>query len=30
MRAIEDLASNWRWLDERIEGLSADICKLVE
>ena len=28
MRAVEDLASNWRRLDERIEGSSADICKL--
>jgi hypothetical protein len=30
MRAIEDLASDWRRLDERIEGLSADITSLVE
>jgi hypothetical protein len=25
MRIIEDLAGDWRRLDERIEGLSADI-----
>src|SRR5262252_1132870 len=30
MRLIEDLASDWRRLDERIEGLSADITSLVE
>jgi transposase len=30
MRIIEDLASDWRRLDERIEGLSADITSLVE
>src|SRR5260221_14717489 len=27
---IEDLAADWRRLDERIEGLSADITSLVE
>jgi transposase len=30
MRIIEDLAGDWRRLDERIEGLSADISSLVE
>jgi transposase len=30
MRLIEDLAGDWRRLDERIEGLSADITSLVE
>jgi transposase len=30
MRLIEDLAGDWRRLDERIEGLSADIISLVE
>ena len=30
MRIIEDLAGDWRRLDERIEGLSADITSLVE
>src|SRR5499425_3294861 len=30
MRMIEDLASDWRRLDERVEGLSADITSLVE
>jgi hypothetical protein len=30
MRAIEDLANDWRRLDERIDGLSADITSLVE
>jgi transposase len=30
MRIIEDLAADWRRLDERIEGLSADITSLVE
>src|SRR6516162_9826614 len=30
MRVIEDLAGDWRRLDERIEGLSADITSLVE
>jgi transposase len=29
MRIIEDLASDWRWLDERIEGLSAEITVLA-
>jgi transposase len=30
MRIIEELAGDWRRLDERIEGLSADITSLVE
>ena len=30
MRVIEDLAGDWRRLDERIEGLSADITNLVD
>src|SRR5215472_2958826 len=30
MRIIEDLACDWRRLDERIEGLSADITSLAE
>src|SRR6266478_1532215 len=30
MRIIEDLAGDWRRLDERIEGLSAEITSLVE
>jgi transposase len=30
MRVIEDLAGDWRRLDERIEGLSGDIISLVE
>ena len=30
MRIIEDLAGDWRRLDERIEALSADITSLVE
>src|SRR2546427_1975587 len=30
MRIIEDLAGDWRRLDERIEGLSTDIASLVE
>src|SRR5499433_457597 len=30
MRVIEDLAGDWWRLDERIEGLSADITSLVE
>jgi hypothetical protein len=30
MRIVEDLAGDWRRLDERIEGLSADITSLVE
>ena len=30
LRIIEDLAGDWRRLDERIEGLSADITSLVE
>jgi len=30
MRIIEDLACDWRRLDERIEGLSANITSLVE
>jgi transposase len=29
MRLIEDLTGDWRRLDERIEGLSADIKNLV-
>jgi transposase len=29
-RIIEDLASDWRRLDERIEGLSTDITRVVE
>jgi transposase len=29
MRLIEDLAGDWRRLDERIESLSADITNLV-
>jgi transposase len=30
MRIIEDLAEDWRRLDERIESLSVDISSLVE
>src|SRR6266849_7601034 len=30
MRIIEELASDWRRLDERIEGLSVNITNLVE
>jgi transposase len=30
MRIIEDLAGDWRRLDERIEGLSTDIASLVD
>src|SRR5512137_25346 len=30
MHVIEDLAGDWRRLDDRIEGLSADITSLVE
>jgi len=30
MRVIEDLAGDWRRLDERIESLSTDITTLVE
>src|SRR5579864_1861293 len=30
MRIIEDLAGDWRRLDERIEGLSAEIAALAE
>jgi transposase len=30
MRMIEDLAGDWHRLDERIEGLSTDITRLVE
>jgi transposase len=30
MRVIEDLAGDWRRLDERIEGLSTDTTSLVE
>ena len=30
MRVIDELAGDWRRLDERIEGLSADITSLVE
>jgi transposase len=29
MRLIEDLAGDWRRLDERIEGLSTDIANVV-
>jgi transposase len=29
MHLIEDLAGDWRRLDERIEGLSTDITNLV-
>jgi transposase len=29
-RIIEDLAGDWRRLDERIEGLSSDITRVVE
>jgi transposase len=28
MRVVEDLAGDWRRLDERIEGLSADIMQI--
>jgi len=30
MRLIEDLAGDWRRLDERIEGVSTDIASVVE
>src|SRR6201998_4330097 len=30
VRVIEDLAGDWRRLDERIEGLSGEITRLVE
>jgi transposase len=30
MRIVEDLAADWRRLDERIEGLSTDITRVVE
>jgi transposase len=30
MHAIEDLAGDWRRLDERIEGLSTDIKRLAD
>jgi transposase len=30
MRIIEELAGDWRRLDERIEGLSADIASVVQ
>jgi transposase len=30
MRIIEDLAGDWRRLDERIEGLSTDITSVAE
>jgi transposase len=30
LRVIEDLAGDWRRLDERIESLSAEITRLVE
>jgi transposase len=30
MRIVEDLAGDWRRLDERIEGLSSEITRLVE
>jgi transposase len=30
MRIIEELAGDWRRLDERIDGLSTDITTLVE
>jgi transposase len=29
VRAIEELAGDWRWLDERIEGLSTEIEALA-
>ena len=29
LRVIEDLAGDWRWLDERIEGLSSEIAALA-
>ena len=29
VRVIEELASDWRWLDERIEGLSGDLEELA-
>jgi transposase len=30
LRIIEDLAGDWRRLDQRIEGLSNEIAMLVE
>jgi transposase len=30
LRVIEDLAGDWRWLDERIEGLSSEIAALAD
>jgi hypothetical protein len=30
MRVIEDLAGNWRRLDERIEGVSTEIAALAD
>jgi transposase len=29
LRLIEALAMDWRWLDERIDGLSAEIEALA-
>ena len=29
VRVIEELTSNWRWLDERIEGLSGELEELA-
>jgi transposase len=29
LRLVEDLAGDWRWLDERIEGLSGEIEALA-
>ena len=30
LRLIEELARDWRWLDERIEGLSSEIAALAD
>ena len=30
MHLIEELAGNWHWLDERIEGVSTDIKALAD
>ena len=30
LRVIEDLASDWRRLDERVEGLSGEIEQLAK
>jgi transposase len=30
VRVIEKLASDWRWLDERIEGLSGELEELAK